>query len=59
MVIDWEVIPKEPLGLADLFTAKTFNVYRTIKVIIISKVKDLLFVTFQVIVPSIEDFNNS
>lgn len=59
MIIDLEVVLKELLDLADLVRTQAFCIYKLTKVIIISKDEDLMFIAFQIMTPSLNDFNNS
>ena len=52
------MVLKELLGLIDLLAAQTLCIYKTMKVIVICKDKNLMLVAFQVVVPSLEYFNN-
>ncbi len=47
------------LGLADLIRAQAFCIHELIKVVMISKEKNLVFAALQVVVPSLEGLNNS
>lgn len=54
-----EVVLWEFLGLADLTRAQAFYIYKLTKISIVSKDKDLIFVTFYILTPSFKYFHNS
>ncbi len=54
-----KVVSRELLGLADLIRAQAFHIYKSTKVIMVSKDEDLVFTAFQIVAPSLEGFNNS
>ncbi len=58
-IINLEVVSREFLGLIDLRRAQAFRIHELMEVIIVSKDKDLVFATFQVVTPSFKGFNNS
>ncbi len=58
-IIDLEVVLKELLGPADLTRAQAFYIHESTEVIMVSKDENLVFVVFQVVAPSLKDFNNS
>ena len=45
-IIDLKMVTKELLGLADVIKAQTLCIYKLLKVIIISKNKNLVFAVF-------------
>ena len=53
------MILKELLGLENLSKAQALYINKEIEIIIIYKNKNLIFIFFQVIAPSLECFNNS
>lgn len=50
---------KKLLTLTNFFKIQTSYIYKMAKVVIIYKSKNLMFITFQIILPDFEDFNNS
>lgn len=46
VIIDMLIVLKEYLILSDLFEAQSFYIYKTIKVVVIYKNKDLVLITF-------------
>ncbi len=59
MIIDLIVVLRELLGPADLMKAQVLRIHESTDVIMVSKDKDLVFAAFQVVVPTLKDFNNS
>lgn len=59
IIIDSDMISREFLYLADLTKTQTFCIHELGEVIMVNKVKNLIFVGFQVITPSFESLNNS
>ncbi len=59
IIIDLEVVSREFLSLTDLTKAQAFCIHKSMEVIIVNKNKDLVFVAFQVVLPSLKGFNNS
>ena len=57
-IIDLEMVLRELLGLADLSKAQILLIHETTEIIMVYKDKNLMFVTFQVVVPSLECLNN-
>ena len=49
---------KDFLSLADLSRAQALYIHKITKVIVVFKFKNLMFATFQVVVPSFECSNN-
>ena len=50
---------RELLGLLNLSRAQTLHIYESMKVIMVRKDEKLVFATFQVVAPSLKDFNDS
>lgn len=46
MIINIKVVVKKLLGLADLTKTRVFHIYKSLKVVIVSENKNLIFVTF-------------
>ena len=59
MIIDLKVVLRKLLGPKDLAKVQAFCIYESTKVIMVSKDKDLVFATFQVVAPNLKGFNNS
>lgn len=57
-IIDFEVVTREFLGLANVTRTRIFYIYKLIKFTIISKNKNLVFAAFQVIELSLKSLNN-
>ncbi len=53
------MVLRELLGVADLTRAQAFRIYELTEVIMVSKDENLIFAAFQVVAPSLKDFNNS
>ena len=58
MIINLKVVLREFLHLVDLTRAHVFCIYESTKIVIVSKNKNLIFIIFQVVVPSLESLNN-
>lgn len=58
MIVNLKVVPKELLSPTDLPRAEVFDIHKLTKVIVVGKNKNLIFITFQVVVPSLKDFND-
>ncbi len=58
-IIDSKVVSRELLGPANLTRAQAFRIHELTEVIMVSRDEDLVFVAFQVVVPSLKSFNNS
>lgn len=58
-IINLEVILRELLGLMDLTRAQAFRIYVLLEVIMVSKDRNFVFATLQVVAPSFKGFNNS
>ncbi len=58
-IINWEMILRELLGPADLAKDKAFYIHKSTEIIIISEDKNLVFIVFQVVTPSLKSLNNS
>lgn len=52
------MILKKFLGPLDKLEAEIFYIHKIIKIVIIFKNKNLVFATFQIILPSFEYYNN-
>ena len=59
IIIDLKVVSRELLGLANLIKAQTFYIYKLTKVVMVNEDENLVFVAFQVVVPSFKNFNNN
>lgn len=59
IIVDFEVILREFLGLANLPKIKVFSIYELSEVVVISGDKNLIFAALQVVMPSLKGFNNS
>ena len=59
IVINLKMITKDLLGLSDLLRAQILYIYESIEVFLVRKDEDLIFGAFQIVAPSLEDFNNS
>ena len=53
------VVLKEFLNLVDLAKAQVFCIHKLTEVIMVSKDKNVIFAAFQIMAPSLKDFNNS
>ena len=53
------MVSKKLFGLKDLSKTQAFYIYKTIKVIIVYKNKNLIFSIFQIMMPHFESFDNS
>ena len=56
--INLEIIFKKLLDLLNLAKAQAFNIYKSIKIVIIGWNKNFVFITFLIVVPGLESFNN-
>lgn len=59
IIIDFEIISREFLSLVDLARIEAFCSYKLTEIIMVSKDNNLVFIAFQVMAPSFENFNNS
>ena len=59
IIIDLEVVSRELLSPADLTRAQGLCIYELIEVFMVSKDEDLVFVVFQVLALSLQNFNGS
>lgn len=59
IIIDLELIIKALLGLLNLTRAQVLYIHKLIKVIVIHKNKNLIFVAFQIVALSLKCHNNS
>ena len=53
------MILKKLLGPADLTRAQVLHIYKLTEVIIVNKEENLILAVFQLVIPSLKDFNNS
>lgn len=58
IVINFEVVLRDYLGLADLSKAQTFCIYKMLKIIVIDDDKNSVLAAFEVMTASFESFNN-
>ncbi len=58
-VIDSKVLSREFLCPADLARAQTLCIHKSMEIVMVIKDEYLVFVAFQVVVPSLKGFNNS
>ena len=58
-IVNLKIVSKKILGLADLFKAQIFRIHETTIFFVIRKVKNLLFIIFQIMTPYLEGLNNS
>ncbi len=58
-IIDLKVVSRELLDLVDLMRAQAFRIHESTEVIIVNTDEDLVFAVFQVVAPSLKDFNDS
>ena len=58
-VVNLKMILRKLLGPADLFGAQTLHIYKTTKTVVVYEDKYLVFATFQIVTPCLEDFDNS
>lgn len=57
-IISLKMISRELLGLTDLTRIQNFCIHKLIKVIILYKYQNFVFVALQIVKPGIENFNN-
>ena len=58
MIIDMEVVSRKLMGPTDLAKAQALGIHELIEVIIVSNNKNLGFVAFQVVAPSLKSLNH-
>ena len=58
MIINLKVVLKEFLGPVDLTRAQAFCIHELTEVIIVSEDEDLIFIAFQVVMPSLKNLDN-
>lgn len=58
MIIYLEMVLREFFYPVDLTKTETFCIYELVKVIIVSKDKDLVFAAIQIVAPSFESLND-
>ena len=58
VIIDLKMVLREFLGAMDFLGAQTFCIHETTEIIVVCKDKNFMFAAFQVVVPSLECFNN-
>ena len=58
IVINSEVVTRKFLSLADLPRAQTLCVHESTKVVVVYKDKDLMFTTFEVMLPGFKCLND-
>ena len=59
IIVSLKIVLKRFLGSANLFKTSNFYINKVIKVDIIYKNKYFIFVTFQIVMPYLENFDNS
>lgn len=58
VIIDFEIVLRNFLGLTDLLKAQTLDMNKFLDVIMVSKNEDHIFATFYMVIPSLKSFNN-
>ena len=58
-IVDLEMVSKELLGPADLSGAQALRIHKTMEVIVVHKNKNLVLITFYIVPPGLESFDNS
>ncbi len=58
MIIDLKVVLRELLGPTDLARAQTLHIHKLKEVIVVSEDKNLVFATFQIVMPILKNLND-
>ena len=58
-VVNSKIVLGKLLGLADLSRSQTLYIYEPTKAVVIYKDKHLVLATFQIVMPCLENFDNS
>ena len=58
-VVDLKMVLGELLGPADLFGAQTLCIHEATKVVVVCEDEQLVLVTFQIVTPYLEGFDDS
>ena len=58
-IIDSKMVLGEFLSPTNLFRAQVFCIHELTKVVIVGQYKDFVFITFKIMAPGLESFNNS
>lgn len=58
-IIDLKMVSKGLLSQVDLMGAQTFCIYKLSEVVMVRENENLVFVAFQIVVPSLVSFNIS
>ena len=58
-IVNSEMVLRELLGPADLSGAQALCIHETTEVIVVCKDENLMFATFQIVTPRLEDLDNS